>query len=210
MLVNFLFGLTCLFWSYRIIHLQGKQKLGISLFFMFSGLSLIAGGFYHGYYLVPTNETASSLWFFSHVFSIFSVSFLQWGSLDIWCKNEQQKKNFMILVTGQFIIMLVYRILISSFLLVAISFGLVTLHLILVTYKASQEAIKGSKWLLTGLSFVMLSGVVFLFKDKTEETLYLLNVSHAILGVGFYQLFLGVKVLPNAFSKSAFLPISNS
>jgi hypothetical protein len=210
MLVNLLLGLTCLFWSYRIILSQGKQKIGISLFFVFSGLSLIAGGFYHGFYLVPTNETASSLWFFSHVFSIFSVSFLQWGSMDIWCKNEQQRKNFMILVMGQFVIMLTYRILVPSFLLVAISFGLATLHLILVTYKASQEAIKGSKWLLTGLSFVMLSGVVFLFKDKTEETLYLLNLSHAILGIGFYQMFLGVKVLPNAFPKDAFLPIGNS
>ena len=114
MLVNLLLGLTCLFWSYRIIYLQGKQKLGISLFFLCSGFSLIIGGFYHGYYLVPADETASSLWFFSHVFSIFSVSFLQWGFLDIWCKSEQQRKNFMILVMGQFVIMLTYRILVST------------------------------------------------------------------------------------------------
>lgn len=107
----------------------------------------------------------------------------------------------MILVMGQFVIMLTYRILVPSFLLVAISFGLATLHLIIVSYKASLEAIKGTKWLYSGLSMVMLSGVVFLFKDKTEETLYLLNVSHAILGIGFYQMFLGVKMLETEVSK---------
>lgn len=169
-----------------------KRNAYYAYFFLFMGLAAFIGAFGHLLY----DYTGKPLQVFGWIFTVLSVYFIQMAVLKE-IESERFRKKLKIGINIQFILFLALALLLQDFVIVTTN-TILGLMVVVVPTLSIQAFNKNTKKNIYIVSGILLSGIpAFLYKVKSSfGGLDGRELSHLILVLCFYIIFIGVSVAP--------------
>lgn len=192
---DLLLALACLVF-YRKLELTSiTQRTPLKywrLFFLFIGISTCIGAIAHGFRSYFSDTQFFVIWLLMNVTSIPSSFYLLKATIDITDFSNQKKKILSQLSLGLMMLLAVVTCYANSFLLIKINAGVVILITLIKQYATYKKGLIGSGNIVFGFVFSLSSIVVHSLKLSVNDYFNFKDISHVIMLISLYIIFMGV------------------
>lgn len=183
---------------YFYFHLGKLKTIGTNLskywrlFFLFIAIANTIAAFTHGFKSYFSKEDYYYVWMIMNMAGIPASYFLLLTNLESASITQRLKTNLQFIAALLTISLVIFMYLINDISLVKVNAGLViliTLFAHLITYR---KGLPGSKLILRGFIVSILTLFVHTMRLSIHDYLNYKDISHIIMNIGLYIIFLGV------------------
>jgi hypothetical protein len=183
---------------YFYIHLGKLKNIGTNLsrywrlFFLFIAIANTIAAFAHGFKSYFNSHDYYYVWMFMNMAGIPASYFLLLTNLESAQISQKTKNNLQYFAAVLTLSLVIFMYLINDISLVKVNAGLViliTLFAHLITYR---KGIAGSKLILRGFIISILTLFVHTMRLSLHDYFNYKDLSHVIMNIGLYVIFLGV------------------
>lgn len=197
-LTNIFLSVFTFSFYYRVTqtaHKDDKLSLYWAYFFLFLGIANTIAAFTHGFKSYFEQDDYYYIWMFMNMAGIPSSYYLLLTNLEIsefsdkkrvWYYRASQIMTLALVITMFFL---------NNIGLVKLNAGIVILITLLVHFQTFRKGNPGSKLIFGGFAFSMLTILVHNLKLSLHDYFNYKDISHVIMNIGLYIIFLGVMQL---------------
>lgn len=191
-LTDVLVAAVCFFLSVRLHKLNNSVSRNWTAFFIAMGISASIGGFAHLLYVY----TGIALKYLTWSSAGFVVLFAELGCANAFFERKKAKK-IKVIAYIQFALFQLLLIWNMHFNVVVVN-SLIGLFLVVTTlhlYQFLRMKIKGSGWVVAGFTISFVTTFIHAFKLSPHKWFNHNDLSHLIMIVGLYVIFVGSKYI---------------
>ncbi|OYU94714.1 MAG: hypothetical protein CFE21_13560 [Bacteroidetes bacterium B1(2017)] len=191
---NLIMGGLCFVFFNRLKKEPVHYKLGSNwkFFFLFMGIASIIGALTHGLKSYFGQDDYYFVWLLMNLAGIPCSYFLLQANIELSKLNQELKKKLKLTSIVLTAILTILVIMLNNFLLVKLNAGFVIGLTLFNHFKTYRSGFIGSGFILLGFTISTSSLLVHGLKISYSEWFNYKDISHVIMSISLYIIFLGV------------------